>query len=70
MVATLGEENTFKKQREEIGYSRADVGKELGRHRNTVRYWELGIVPLPKFARDWMAARHKAHKVIQNRKGA
>ena len=44
----------FKATREEKGYSRREIADYLGRHRNTVRYWETGRTPVPKFAADWL----------------
>ena len=44
----------FKTIREEKRYSRREIAAYLGRHRNTVRYWETGRTPVPKFAADWL----------------
>jgi DNA-binding transcriptional regulator YiaG len=44
----------FKDAREAKGYSRTEIAAYLGRHRNTVRYWETGRTPVPKFASDWL----------------
>ena len=45
----------FKSMRVDKGYSRTDIAKAIGRHRNTVRYWETDRTPVPKFAADWIS---------------
>lgn len=44
----------FKNMRIEKGYEREEVAAQLGRHKDTVRAWEYGRTPVPKFAADWL----------------
>lgn len=50
----------FRNMRLEKGYERRDVGEALDRNKDTVRAWESGRSPVPKFAADWLnGARYK-----------
>lgn len=44
----------FKEARETKGYSRREIAACLGRHPDSIRNWEKGRSPVPKFASDWL----------------
>ncbi len=45
----------FKTARQNLGYSRRSLADDIGRAKETVKSWETGKRPVPKYAERFLA---------------